>query len=129
MRFELTRRPSDSEKCTGHTLGDLERHLELLPDGEQFQLWMFKEDGESACCLCNRTRAWLTIMHKTGDNSLSLDSGFVGDENEVEEILLENGQLDEMPRRYCIARREGIRAAVYYFRQGVRAPFISWASS
>src|SRR5438105_3206951 len=69
MRFELTRRSSDSEKHTGHTLGDLERHLELLPDGEQFQLWMFKDDGESACCLCNRTRAWLTIMHKAGEDS------------------------------------------------------------
>jgi hypothetical protein len=129
MRFDLTHRPSDSEKHTGHALDDLERHLDALQEGEQFQLWMFKDDGESACCLCNRTRAWLTIISKAGDDLLSVDAGFVGDENEVEEILLENGQLDEMPRRHCIARAEGIRAAIYYFREGVRAPFISWFPS
>ena len=129
MRFELTRRPSDSKKLIGGTLDDLQRHLNLIPDGEEFQLWMFKDDGESACCLCNRTHAWLTIIPKTANDLLSLDSEFKGNENEVEEILLENGQLDEMPRRHCIPRSEGIKAAVYYFRQGVRAPFISWFPS
>jgi hypothetical protein len=126
MRFELTRRPSDSDKLTGETPEDLERRLTQLKDNEPFQLWIFKEDGELACCLCNQTRAWLTIISKAGDDLLSLDAGFIGGESEVEQILLENGQLDEMPRRHCIPRGDGMKAAVYYFREGIRAPFISW---
>jgi hypothetical protein len=90
---------------------------------------MFKEDGELACCLCNQTRAWLTIIPKAGNDLLSLDVGFIGDESEVEQILLENGQLDEMPRKHSIPRGEGIKAAVYYFREGDRAPSISWFPS
>jgi len=126
MRFELTQQPSGLEKQTGHNLPDLERHLGLLPYAGQFQLWMFKADGESACLLCNEARAWLSIIPKAGEDLLSLDSRFVGAKTKVESIFLENGQLDEMPRQHCISRAEGIRAAIYYFREGVRAPFISW---
>jgi len=75
---------------------------------------------------------WVTDkdgLAAAGTDLLSLDAGFTRSDGEVEQILLENSQLDEMPRRHCIPRAEGIKAALYYFRNGTRAPFISWFPS
>lgn len=47
---------------------------------------------------------------------LSLNRDFNGPEDSVIKIYLENGQLDDMPRFYCVARRPGISVGLHYFR-------------
>src|SRR5579859_2568100 len=101
MRYELTKRPADQTTRTGTDLISLERELGSLGQREQFQLWIFRDDGESACVLANETLAYLSILPCNQEFLLSVDRDFTGSKDSVEEIYLENGQLDEMPRANC----------------------------
>ena len=123
MRYEFTKWPTDKVTRTGTHSASLEREISSLGTHEEFQLWMFRDDGESACVLANAKLAYLCVLP---DNILAVDRQFDGSESSTVEILLENGQLDEMPRAHCIARELGIAAGLHYFRTGTRAPFIAW---
>jgi hypothetical protein len=125
MRFEFTKWPSDKTLRTGTEVRELESLLALITAGEQFQLWLFR-DEESACVLANHDFAYLCILGP-GTCILCLDPGFCGPEDCMVEIYLENGQLDEMPRAHCINREVGVKAGLHYFRTGARAPFVSWS--
>ena len=111
---------------TGTDLRSLEAQLASLGKEEQFQLWIFRDDGESACVLANASFAWLSIIPLDGEDILSFDRQFDGPEDSKVSIYLENGQLDEMPRAHCISRDLGISAGLHYFQSGTRAPFVSW---
>jgi hypothetical protein len=126
MRYDFTKWPTDTTKRTGTDVKSLEAQLASLATDEPFQLWMFRDDGESACVLANRRLAWLSILRRDADDILSLDQDFDGPQDTVEEIYLENGQLDEMLRAHCIDRELAIAAGLHYFRTGTRAPFVSW---
>jgi hypothetical protein len=126
LRYELTKRPTDKSQRTGTDLSSLERELGSLGTQQQFQLWMYRDDGELACVLANETLAYLSILPSNGEYVNSIDRDFTGSEDSVEEIYLENGQLDEMPRANCVARQTGILAGLHYFHTGTRAPFVAW---
>ena len=125
MRYEFTKWPTDKTTCKGTDVGSLEKLLASLGASEQFQLWIYRDDGESACVLANPSLAWLSVLPLDADDILSLDREFDGPDH-TERIYLENGQLDEMPRSHCVSRELGIAAGLHYFRTGTRAPFISW---
>ena len=129
MRYELTKRPTDPTVLAGQDLGSLQSRLSgLLPD-EQFQLWMFRADGEMACVLANQSRAWVHILpagEAADHESLALDPDFDGPAEAFEEIYLENGQLDELRRSHCIPRAEGIAAGLHYFQTGTKSPLVTW---
>jgi hypothetical protein len=126
MRYEFTKWPTDKSTRSGTDLASLERELAALGEREQFQLWMYRDDGESACVLANETFAWLSILPRDADDILSMDRDFTGPEETVVRIYLENGQLDEMAREHCVPRQLGIDAGLHYFRTGTRAPFLAW---
>jgi hypothetical protein len=123
VRYELTKWPTDKIKRTGTDITSLEREIGLLGAHEQFQLWIFRDDSESACVLGNTSLAYLSVLP---DYALALDRQYDGPESSTVEIYLENGQLDEMPRVHCVARQLGIAAGLHYFRTGKRAPFLAW---
>ena len=126
MRYQFTKWPADRSIRSGTDLSALDVEISSLGSNEPFQLWMYRDDGESACVLANAEWAYLSIL-PTDDHYLSsLDKGFSGSKDSVVEIYLENGQLDEMPRINCIPRQQGIAAGLHYFKTGVRAPFVSW---
>jgi hypothetical protein len=123
MRYELTKWPIDKTKRTGSDITSLEREIGSLGPHEQFQLWMFQDDGESACVLGNTSLAYLSVLPEC---TLAIDRQYDGPKGSTVEIYLENGQLDEMPRVHCIARQLGIAAGLHYFRTGKRPPFLAW---
>jgi hypothetical protein len=126
MRYELTKVPTDRSTHEGTDSDSLRTRLAALRPDEHFQLWIYRDDGESACLFTNKEFAWLSVIHTDGDDILSIDPDYAGPPEAIERIYLENGQLDEMPRSHCIARESGIRAALHYFQTGARSSGIDW---
>ncbi len=125
MRFELTRVPSDRSTISGTDSKELETLLDGLSPTEQFQLWLFKENGDSACVLANSQYAYLSILPEEGDYLVSTN-GETPDSSTLTRIYLENGQLDEMEIGRCVLRAVGIDAGLQYFRTGIPSPSVSW---
>jgi len=126
MRYEFTKWPTDKSTRIGTDLVSLQHEFAALGEREQFQLWMYRDDGESACVLANQRLSWLSILPRDADDILSIDRDFTGPEDAVVSFYLENGQLDEMAREHCVSRQLGIDAGLHYFRTGTRAPFLVW---
>ena len=127
MRYELTKWPSDPALSEGRDFDSLQARLLALSPDEQFQLWMYKPNGEMACVLANQTRAYLQILSDEPEAPTSLDPDFHGSDDETfEKIYLENGQLDEMGRSHCIPRDQAIAAGLHYFQTGTKSPLVAW---
>ena len=125
MRFELTRVPSDRSTISGTDSRELEALLDGLNPTEHFQLWLFKENGDSACVLANSKYAYLSILPEEGDYLVS-SNGEAPDSSALTRIYLENGQLDELEIGQCILREAGIDAGLQYFRTGIPSPSVNW---
>ncbi len=125
MRFELTRVPTSRATVSGTTEQELEELIAGLEADEDFQLWMSKDSGDSACVLANGRYAHLSILPQEGDYLTSCSEESPASATTTD-IYLENGQLDKMAIEQCVPRATGIRAGLHYFRTGANALFVRW---
>jgi hypothetical protein len=124
MRYRLTTRPQH-EEYTGDSLEQLSQHLEIVQRQPYIQVWIDKDDGRSFGAFFNRTVALVAWFNDDGHSAQTFNPA-CDIQDEVQEIYLENGQLDEYPECYCIAKQEGIRSLFHFYEQGKRPDWLNW---
>ena len=125
MRFEFSRVPDNKTTISGEDVEELQALLAALGPNEQFQLWIFKENGDSTCVLANADYAYLSVLPEEGHYLVSSNEQDP-DSSDLTPIYLENGQLDEMEIGQCVSRVVGIHAGLDYFRTGTPSQAVSW---
>lgn len=114
------------------TLED-ERHMAMIR--QEFarartsprDLWFENEEGKILNAFVNGDRAWLMYRRDDADASFSSrDPDSVGPKEALLPYILGNGQQDEYPVSWTIAIDEAMRAVVYFFRTGEKAPWVIW---
>ena len=97
------------------------------------EVWLERDDGDgvdhgSMALLASGDRAWLMhLRHHDGDSGFSSrDPDYAGREDAVLPFMLSNGQEDEYPVAWTIARDEAYRALEHFMVTGERAPWVTW---
>jgi hypothetical protein len=95
---------------------------------EQFrEIWLNATDGPSLCALLNGKRGWLMYLPEEGDAGFSSrNPSFSGNENEVIEYRLTNGQVDEYPARWSLGEDDVLSALVFFAEERRRPPTVYW---
>ncbi|MBO0763671.1 MAG: hypothetical protein J2P50_03640 [Hyphomicrobiaceae bacterium] len=80
----------------------------------------------SLCALLNGDRGWLVNLNTVEDGLQSINPDLTGDPDRVREYRMSNGQIDEFPESWAIARSTIIHALEYFIDHGRPAPFGAW---
>ena len=98
-----------------------------MQEGDFREVWEELPDGQAMCALINGEVGWLMYIRYRGDASFSSrNPAFVGDESEMIEYVLSNGQHDEYPASWAFPKSV-IDSALQYFRENGRPPhFVLW---
>ena len=87
------------------------------------EIWIDKEKGQ-LCVLINGDLGWLMYMEEE-INLISENPEYLDREEEIE-FILENGQRDYYPIKWCYSIKE-IEKAIEYFEKNNELPsFIKW---
>jgi hypothetical protein len=96
-------------------------------DGETFlELKLTRGAGCSLTALTHHNRGWLMFLRYPGDVGFSSRDPDAGDNENLLEFRLANGQHDEYPASWCLPLSEVWDAVVHFFEHGDKAPQVTW---
>jgi len=91
----------------------------------QFHLLLLAEDGSSLGMLRNSPNAWLMYL-RSGDDRGLVSRGDPSDRGTIP-YRIDNGQIDEYPRSWCIEVEQCYKSGcVFLCQYGAEPGFIPW---
>jgi hypothetical protein len=95
---------------------------------EEFrEIWLGFPEFPALSALLNEDRALLMYLREVGDAGFtSRNPAYRGDEGEVIQYKLSNGQIDEYPASWALQESEILEALAYFLEHKNRPRSVTW---
>jgi hypothetical protein len=115
----------NSNKTLVETRSQLIKIIDLAFEDGYNEIWLKGNSQASLCILTNANSAFAMYLESNEDTCFIIINE-KGNEGETEEFYLENGQLDEYPKRKLISKDKAKNILLYFYEKEDRAPDINW---